>query len=67
MPFFSKKKIVVDSSTTDNYTNTTEIIQLQKHFYRTYSIPLEISVAHYTPSIFPLIPVINDPSPTNLP
>ena len=55
MPFFSKRKIVVS----DNYNSETNIIELQKQLSITYAIPIEISVAHYTPSIFPLIPIIN--------
>ena len=51
MPFFSKCSRV--------YNSETNIIELQKQLSITYAIPIEISVAHYTPSIFPLIPIIN--------
>jgi hemoglobin-like flavoprotein len=37
----------------------TDIIKVQEKIVKKYNIPLEIKVAHYTPSIFPLIPVIN--------
>jgi len=37
----------------------TDIIKLQEKIGKKYNIPLAIRVAHYTPSIFPLIPVIN--------
>jgi len=38
---------------------TTKITQLQEKIKQTYTIPLEVQVAHYTPAIFPLVPIIN--------
>lgn len=37
----------------------TDIIKMQEKMGKKYNIPLAIRVAHYTPSMFPLIPVIN--------
>lgn len=34
------------------------MIQLQHKFAREYEIPLEIQVAHFTPSSFPMVPII---------
>jgi len=39
--------------------DTNDIIKIQERLGKKYSIPLEVQVAHYTPSIFPLVPIIN--------
>ena len=39
-------------------TNT-DIISIQTQMKLKYDIPIEVQVAHYTPSIFPLVPIIN--------
>jgi hemoglobin-like flavoprotein len=39
--------------------DTNDIIRIQEKLGKKYSIPLEVQVAHYTPSIFPLVPIIN--------
>lgn len=35
-----------------------DVIQLQSKFNREYNIPIEIQVAHFTPSSFPMVPII---------
>lgn len=40
--------------------DTNDIIKIQERLNKKFSIPLEVQVAHYTPSIFPLVPIIND-------
>ena len=39
--------------------DTTDIIKIQERLGQKYAIPLDVQVAHYTPSIFPLVPIIN--------
>lgn len=39
--------------------DTNDIVKVQEILSKKYSIPLEVQVAHYTPAIFPLVPVIN--------
>jgi hemoglobin-like flavoprotein len=39
--------------------DTNDIIRIQEKLGKKYSIPIEVQVAHYTPSIFPLVPIIN--------
>lgn len=39
--------------------DTNDIIKIQEKLGKKYSIPIEVQVAHYTPSIFPLVPIIN--------
>jgi len=51
-----KSKVVVND---DNILYKNDIIKLQSELSKKISIPLEIQVAHYTPSIFPLVPIIN--------
>ena len=53
---FPRRKVVV---TEDTYNATTNVIDLQHKFSMKYAIPIELSVAHYTPSIFPIMPIIN--------
>ena len=36
-----------------------DITTIQEKLSKKYSIPLEVQVAHYTPAIFPLVPIIN--------
>ena len=52
--FKSKDTIVVSNDVVEP-----DIIKMQEKIGKKYNIPLDIKVAHYTPSIFPLIPVIN--------
>jgi len=52
----SQSKVVMDN---DNILYKNDIIKLQSELSKKISIPLEIQVAHYTPSIFPLVPIIN--------
>jgi len=37
-----------------------EMIKIQENFKKKYMIPIEVQVAHYTPCIFPLVPIINE-------
>lgn len=37
----------------------TDLLALQEEFKQKVNIPMEVKVAHYTPSSFPLIPLIN--------
>jgi hemoglobin-like flavoprotein len=39
--------------------DTNDILQIQEILSKKYKIPLEVQVAHYTPAIFPLVPIIN--------
>ena len=39
--------------------DTTDIIKIQERLGQKYAVPLDVQVAHYTPSIFPLVPIIN--------
>jgi len=41
-------------------TDSNDIIRIQEKLGKKYAVPLDVQVAHYTPSIFPLIPIIND-------
>jgi hemoglobin-like flavoprotein len=52
----TKSKVIAND---DNIMYENNIIKLQNELNKKISIPLEIQVAHYTPSIFPLIPIIN--------
>jgi len=52
----SQSKVVVND---DDILYKNDIIKLQRELSKKISIPLEIQVAHYTPSIFPLVPIIN--------
>lgn len=36
-----------------------DIKHIQEKLEKKYSVPIEVQVAHYTPSIFPLVPIIN--------
>ena len=36
-----------------------DIRNIQEKLEKKYSVPIEVQVAHYTPSIFPLVPIIN--------
>lgn len=36
-----------------------DIIKIQEKLKKKYDIPLNVQVAHYTPSIFPLVPIVN--------
>jgi hemoglobin-like flavoprotein len=36
-----------------------DIKHIQEQLEKKYSVPIEVQVAHYTPSIFPLVPIIN--------
>jgi hypothetical protein len=47
------------SSVVATDVDTNDIIRIQEKLGKKYSIPLEVQVAHYTPSIFPLVPIIN--------
>lgn len=47
------------SSVVATDVDTNDIIRIQEKLAKKYSIPLEVQVAHYTPSIFPLVPIIN--------
>jgi hemoglobin-like flavoprotein len=37
-----------------------DMIHMQEKFKQKYRIPIEVQVAHYTPCIFPLVPIINE-------
>jgi hemoglobin-like flavoprotein len=39
--------------------DTTDIIEIQERLGKKYAVSLDVQVAHYTPSIFPLVPIIN--------
>jgi len=39
--------------------DATDIQQIQERIGTKYAVPLNVQVAHYTPSIFPLVPIIN--------
>ena len=41
------------------YVETNKLINLQKSIQDEISIPLTVQVAHFTPSSFPLVPIIN--------
>ena len=49
----SSKIAVIDIDSND-------IIKIQEKLGKKYAIPLDVQVAHYTPSIFPLVPIINE-------
>ena len=40
-------------------TDTQDILRIQERLGKKYAVPLEVQVAHYTPSIFPLVPIVN--------
>jgi hemoglobin-like flavoprotein len=50
--------------TDDEYADdrTSHLLVLQKSLEKAYKIPLEVQVAHFTPSSFPLLPIINPKS-----
>ena len=39
--------------------NTTDILVMQRSMERSQKIPLAIKVAHFTPSSFPMVPIVN--------
>jgi len=41
-------------------SDSNDIIQIQERLGKKYAVPLDVQVAHYTPSIFPLVPMVND-------
>jgi hemoglobin-like flavoprotein len=44
---------------TDATFDSNDILKIQERLGKKYAIPLDVQVAHYTPSIFPLVPIIN--------
>jgi hemoglobin-like flavoprotein len=50
---YSSQVVVADIDSND-------IIKIQERLGKKYAISLDVQVAHYTPSIFPLVPVINE-------
>ena len=46
--------------TDQEFADSNDIIKIQERLGKKYAIPLDVQVAHYTPSIFPLIPIINE-------
>jgi hemoglobin-like flavoprotein len=46
--------------TDQNLIDSNDIIKIQERLGKKYEIPLDVQVAHYTPSIFPLVPIINE-------
>lgn len=52
-------KAKVDNEVNQQLQNTNDIIRMQEELEKEYYIPLEIMVAHFTPSSFPLVPTIS--------
>ena len=48
------------AATDKDFNDSNNIIKIQERLGKKYAIPLDVQVAHYTPSIFPLIPIINE-------